>query len=201
MDLIEKLDMRFTGGCNRRFGLFLCPYCKKEVEKTISHGKRDKSCGCNTFTHRKTNHLLYRTWNHMKQRCINPNVKEYKNYGGRGISVCKEWKNDFKAFYNWAMDNGYKSNLTIDRIDNNQGYYPNNCRWATNKEQQRNTRHNHLITYKGKTYCITEWAEILNINVSTLYCRLKRNWSVEKTFIEKVDVTKRSKAYVKFGNI
>ena len=91
------------------------------------------------------------------------------------------------SFYNWAINNGYKDNLTIDRIDNNGNYEPNNCRWVSMKEQDRNKRTNHLITYNNKTYCIAEWAEITNINKSVLWTRLfKFNWPVEKVLTTKV---------------
>lgn len=111
---------------------------------------RMKSCGClrreNGVSHAKsmTKHgqhdtRLYRIWNTMKNRCQNPNVHNYEHYGGRGITVCEEWQ-DFEPFYNWAMSNGYQAHLTLDRKDNFAGYSPDNCRWATMKEQQNNKR-------------------------------------------------------------
>ena len=113
---------------------------------------RSKSCGClrreNTSkmfsSHQKTNTRLYRIWASMKNRCLNPNASRYKDWGGRGITVCEEWKNNFIAFYEWAMTNGYSDNLSIDRIDNDKGYSPDNCRWATLTEQMRNTRRSHV---------------------------------------------------------
>lgn len=101
-----------------------------------------KSCGCkrghSLGTHRMSKSRIYRIWRHMKSRCYNPNVESYQWYGGKGIGVCEEWMS-FEPFYEWAMTHGYEQNLSIDRIDNSKGYLPENCRWATDKEQSRNT--------------------------------------------------------------
>lgn len=94
--------------------------------------------------------------------------------------MCDGWKNDFMLFYNWAVSNGYKEKLTIDRIDVNGNYEPSNCRWATMKEQCRNRRNNKLISYKGKTLCVSELAELLGINRRNIYSRLDRGFPVEK---------------------
>ena len=104
-----------------------------------------------------------------------------------GKKMCNEWKNSFTKFYNWAISNGYQSNLTIDRIDNNKGYSPNNCHWATHKEQVRNRSNTLHITYKGETKPLVEWCEILNLNYNTTWSRLKKNkWTVEKAFMKGV---------------
>lgn len=97
--------------------------------------------------HGKKNTRLYRIWLQMKNRCFNIRTNRYKDYGGRGITVCDEWKNDFTKFYDWSILNGYQENLTIDRIDNDGNYEPSNCRWVTVKIQNRNSRSNHLITF------------------------------------------------------
>ena len=152
------------------------------------------SCGClhseimkkyiteRNTTHNLSKHPLHNIWQHIKKRCYNKNTPQYDDYGGRGIKICDEWLNDFKAFYDWAIDNGYKKGLSIDRINNNGNYEPNNCRWATRKEQNNNTRRNFYITYNNETHTLAEWAEIKNINSKTLWQRFKRNWSVERAF-------------------
>lgn len=159
---------------------------------TLRNNLLDKttcSCGCYrkeqahkaTFVKnniRKTR--LYSIFTKMKARCYNENHEYYKNYGGRRIMICDEWKNDFKTFYDWSMANGYKDNLTIDRIDNNGNYEPSNCRWTDMKTQARNRRKNHLITYKGETHCISVWSQLTGIKQSTIRRRLKVGWSISK---------------------
>lgn len=100
---------------------------------------------------------IYKKWEDMKSRCNNPNNKRYKDYGGRGIKICNEWLSDFMNFYNWAINNGYKEGLSIERINNDGNYEPSNCKWITRAEQMRNTRNCHYIEYKGETHCISEW--------------------------------------------
>ena len=147
-----------------------------------------QSCGCLQKdinlklrqTHGKTNTRIYNIWVGMKQRCLTPSTSCYKYYGGRGISLCDEWKS-FEPFNEWAISNGYQENLTLDRIDVNGNYEPQNCRWITLKEQQNNTRRNHYITYNGETKTLKEWSEQLGINHSTLLDRLRHpNWSIEE---------------------
>ena len=128
---------------------------------------------------------LYQIWNSMKQRCQNPKTINYRDYGGKGISVCEEWNNDFKRFCAWSMANGYREHLTIDRIDNKKNYEPKNCRWATNKEQQNNTSYTRLFTYNGETLSIMQWAEKTGIHPNMLYKRLYRGWSIEKSLTTK----------------
>lgn len=132
-------------------------------------------------THGMTNTRLHRIWRAMKRRCYNPHFEQYKDYGGKGVGICSEWKNDFLSFYRWAMANGYADNLTIDRKDISGNYDPSNCRWATRKEQANNRRNNHLVTYQGKAQTIAQWAEETGIQDATIEARLKRGWSVERT--------------------
>ena len=127
---------------------------------------------------------------HMKDRCYNPNFKEYKHYGGRGITVCDEWQTPHswkggRAFKKWALENGYADNLTLDRIDVNKGYSPENCSWVSMKEQQNNKRNNRVITYKGKTQTIAQWSEETGLPFKTIQNRLNRQLPVEKIFSKK----------------
>lgn len=118
------------------------------VERGNLVGGRMKSCGCLknarisevNKTHGLTHTRLHRIWLNMKTRCFNPKFKQYENYMGRGITMCDEWRDSFKAFYDWAMANGYKDNLSIDRINNDGNYEPSNCRWADNYVQSGNRR-------------------------------------------------------------
>lgn len=127
---------------------------------------------------------LYKIWGDMKNRCNNPNNTVFKFYGARNIGVCKEWE-QFEPFRDWATNNGYTDELTIDRIDVNGNYEPSNCRWVTMKEQSRNKRNNHFVTYNNETHCLSEWAERYNINYKMLFKRLKSGWSFEKAITTK----------------
>lgn len=115
----------------------------------------------------------YPSWHAMLDRCENPNVQNYGLYGGRGIRVCAEW-HDIQEFEKWAEQTGYEPGLTLDRIDVNGDYCPNNCRWATRKEQANNRRNTLHITFLGETHTLSEWAEILGVNRSTLNNRYHR---------------------------
>ncbi|WP_299831683.1 hypothetical protein [uncultured Metabacillus sp.] len=121
--------------------------------------------------HRMTGTRLYKIWDGMKYRCYKEDSTHYHNYGGRGISVCDEWREDFMNFYNWAMENGYEEELQIDRIDNDGNYEPSNCRWATRKEQGNNRRTCVYITIDKETKTAIQWAEENDIHVSTLLNR------------------------------
>lgn len=124
--------------------------------------------------HGGINTKLYPIWVSMKQRCKNPNHCAYHNYGGRGITVCEEWlgKNGFENFRQWSEKSGYREGLSIDRIDNDKGYSPDNCRWATYKEQANNRRGVHKITFNGETHSPAEWSRIVGISETTIKNRL-----------------------------
>ena len=134
------------------------------------------------ITHRQTNIRLYKTWDNMKQRCYNEKHDRYKDWGGRGIKVFYCWYKHFEAFRNWAILNGYSDALTIDRIDNNGNYEPNNCRWVTKKVQQRNKTTNRIIEFRNEARCLADWRDILNIGYNSTKSRLDRGWSVDKAF-------------------
>lgn len=112
----------------------------------------------------------------MIQRCENKKRKAYAVYGGKGIKVCSEWRNDFWSFYNWAINNGYKNGLTIDRINGSGNYCPENCRWATMLQQNNNRKDNRRITYNGETHTISEWSRLTGINKVTIKDRLNAGW-------------------------
>ena len=167
--------------------------CKCDCGKeTIVEGYKLKtghirSCGClqreinikRLTTHNLSKSRLYEIWCAIKNRCLNKNLKTYKNYGGRGITVCQEWLNDFKTFYDWAINNGYSDGLTIDRINNNGNYEPDNCRWASRKTQANNRRTCKTFTYNGVTKNYKHWCSFLKINYSTFYSRISRGWKIE----------------------
>ena len=148
-----------------------------------------QSCGCLqrertseiSRTHGASGGRLFRIWANMKSRCNNPNLPRWGDYGGRGIRVCDAWNDNFQTFYDWAIANGYSDELTIDRINNNGDYCPENCRWATDEEQRLNTRRNRFLTYRGSTRTVKEWANLKGIPYSVLSSRINRyGWTVEK---------------------
>lgn len=161
----------------------------KEVNATDLVNGKNKSCGCYKIdihsTHNLSKDRLYKVWTGIKGRCYNENNPHYKNYGGRGITMCEEWENNFQSFYDWAYANGYdktvkKGMCTIDRIDVNKGYSPENCRWVDMKTQDNNKRNTIYLTYKGEKKSLTEWTELTGITKHAILKRLKLNWDIEK---------------------
>lgn len=153
----------------------------KDVSSGHLRNGRSVSCGCYNreviTTHGKSHTKLHRTWTSMKLRCTNPNAQEADRYINRGIKVCDEWLNSYETFEEWALANGYRDGLSLDRIDNDGNYEPSNCRWATAKEQCRNRSTNYILTVDGKSHCLSEWAEIVGIKASTIHTRKRRGWS------------------------
>lgn len=128
------------------------------------------------------NTRLYNIYNNMIMRCTNPNATNYSRYGGRGITVCKEWsgKRANIKFFEWALTNGYDDTLSLDRIDNNKGYSPDNCRWVSVKEQGRNKRNNIYLTLNGKTQILEEWAREVGIDSRLIRYRMTHGWTDEE---------------------
>ena len=190
LTVIKRVENKYNDAC------WLCKCtCGKETIVTTQRLTKGltKSCGClrsivainKNKTHNLSNTKIYKTWQEMKKRCYNSKYKRYKDYGGRGIIICNEWLNDFKTFYDWSMNNGYKEDLTIDRINVNGNYEPSNCRWASIKIQSNNKRNNRIIEYKGELHTMSEWANIYNINYKLLHSRLKKGWDIEKALFTK----------------
>lgn len=160
-----------------------------------------KSCGCLNrditseilTTHGESKTRLYGTWINIKKRCYKETVPGYENYGGRGIRVCDEWLHSYANFRDWAYQNGYsddkdKEECSIDRIDVNGNYCPENCRWVSRKVQNNNSRHNHYIEYNGEKHTIAEWAEILGIKYKVLLARIVvYHWTIDRAFTQPVD--------------
>lgn len=173
--------------------------CQCECGKARVMNSRDlrrihnPSCGCDI--HRREtpypykHSRLYDVWSRMKSRCYNPDSSDYPNYGGRGISMCDEWRDSFQTFETWSVAEGYdadapKGQCTIDRIDNNGNYCPDNCRWVDNKTQSLNRRTNRLITYKGETKTLEEFSQEYGLKRATIARRLDAGWEVERALTE-----------------
>ena len=145
-----------------------------------------KSCGCLRHEsppnkiHGSTAHPLFPVWTQMRQRCDNPQNHAYKWYGGRGIKVCEEWKSDFVPFYDWAMNNGWHKGLTVDRIDGNKDYCPENCRLVTHEVQQNNRRNNIIIEHEGVKDTISGWAKRTGISRNLIASRYRRGENADR---------------------
>lgn len=182
LTVIKKVESK-----NRRaFWLCKCD-CGKEIE-VMSQDliyKTKYSCGCTRkplvkrkHKYETKNQKLYNIWHAMKQRCLDKNKKEYKYYGGKGIKMCNEWLNDFNCFQNWALNNGYKENLTIDRINSNKDYCQENCRWVTQKENNLNRKGIIKILYNDKMICLKDYCKIKNISYSTTLKKYKEGMKI-----------------------
>lgn len=171
--------------------------CGREVIVEGQHLRSGvtKSCGCYqrecaakaNIKHGGSQTRLYTIWENIKKRCYNKNTEHYSDYGGRGISMCESWKNSFESFKDWALENGYSGNLTIDRIDFNGNYEPSNCRWVTIKEQANNKRNNILLTHNGETKTIAQWAEEVGLKRRTIRARIDQyGWTIEEALFTPV---------------
>lgn len=165
--LIEDLGRQYptdTSKIQVRYGLYLCECGNKfKAQMPSINSGNTKSCGCynikmikyTSTTHGQTNSLLYKKWRNIKNRCFREKDSHFKYYGARGITICDEWRNDFKAFHDWSIKNGYKEELQIDRINNDGNYEPSNCRFTTKSVQARNTRilkSNNTSGYRGVSF-------------------------------------------------
>ena len=192
--------------------------CKCDCGNTITTKSSNltrgltQSCGClhsdrvkeSHTKHGHANSRLYSIHKGMKQRCYNPKALRYDRYGARGITVCDEWNgaNGFENFYEWSQLNGYSDGLTIDRIDNNKGYFPENCRWANSYEQGNNKSSNRLISANGETHTVAEWSRITGINKNTIIGRLDNlGWSEEDSVNRKPFATRKQIARSGYRNI
>jgi hypothetical protein len=170
---------------------------EKVIEGRLIKKGAVTSCGCRKLeitkevmsTHGLSSSRIYATYNHMKLRCYHTENKAYHHYGGRGIKICDEWlgENGFINFYNWSMENGYTEKLSIDRIDNNGNYEPNNCRWVTMTEQANNKRTNLYFTYNGETKTLTEWCNKLGLKYDPVRKRIvDSGYSFEKAITHNI---------------
>lgn len=147
-----------------------CGCIKKEQNKQmfVTHG--------DSGSHKTR---LYRIWAGIKTRCYNKKHSDsYRKYGAKGVFMCDEWKNSYESFRDWSIASGYQENLSIDRIDPKGPYSPENCRWATDKEQQNNRTNNHILTFNGVSKTLAQWVELTGFTKSTIEHRLERGWSV-----------------------
>lgn len=181
----EFLGIRQDRKQKNAYVLGRCTKCGSIKEYLLYdiRANRIRSCGCEPrcYKHGKSYTSLYRVLAAIKTRCYNEKSPPYKNYGGRGISCCKEWLYCFECFYDWSIATGYKSGLEIERINNDGNYEPTNCRWATRKEQARNKRTNRILYYYGQRKTLVEWAEETGLTTRCIQSRLRKPyWSVEQ---------------------
>lgn len=212
--VISEAEPYYPPNSNKRHRRWLCQCdCGKTsiaFQGGLLNGET-KSCSClrRENVGRKKNihpcsHRLHSIWSGIKDRCFNPNSPEYKNYGGRGITMCDEWSNNidgYDNFYEWAVRHGYEENLTIDRIDVNGIYEPSNCRWATFKEQQNNRTDNVYVIFNDKKQTIAQWAEELKINENTIRARLRHGWTIEEAFSNKQRIGYRTAKKYEYGGL
>lgn len=208
MKNIKASDLKWIGYKNNKLTVIKPVYsqnrwlwlCKCEcgnetiVYPYLMRTGKQKSCHCGksvTFremntTHGESSTRLYEIWCGIKKRCNNKNNKNYHQYGGKGISVCEKWNNDYISFKDWALSHGYSDGLTIDRIDNNGNYEPDNCRWITIQEQSLNRSSNLLIEIDGETKPLSEWCKQYNLNYSTIYSRYHRGMDLRESILKDI---------------
>jgi len=193
--VINDLGTHWNGHLFRRKVELLCD-CGKKCIKWFSVVKSGdiKSCGCllakaaslTHTTHALSKHPLFSVRNNMIRRCYKKESRDYHNYGGRGIGICKKWLYDFKAFHDWCIANGWEKGFHIDRINNDKNYCPSNCRIVTPTESARNKRNSNILRYMGKYKHINTWAELFGLPKTVLYARIFiLNWPIDKALTQK----------------
>lgn len=166
--------------CAEKFGCTYSAMTCYLLRHGIKHGEgRLKGKFNHLYKHGHSNTRLHKIWQNMRNRCLNQRTPDFKYYGERGIRICKDWDN-FVCFEEWAVNNGYTKELTLDRIDVNGNYCPSNCRWVTRKVQSNNKRNLLLLEYKGEIKTLTQWSESLHIPIATLHRYLKSEKTLEK---------------------
>jgi hypothetical protein len=158
----EVRSDQLKSGTTQSCGCYIKEKLKEERPYRIKHGKKAKET------------RLYNIWQGMRSRCNSETNPAYPKYGGRGIKVYENWLNDFQNFYDWAMENSYQENLSIERLNNDGNYEPSNCKWATSKEQNNNKSNNVVIEIDGEKKNLIEWSKSTGVHRSTIYRRLKR---------------------------
>lgn len=197
--VISRMGLNKAGNAT-----WLCE-CECGVRKVVAAGALrsgvTRSCGCwirevtsrRSLSHGQTKTRLHRIWTGMKTRCINSNATNFLDYGGRGIKVCDEWASDFVVFRDWALANGYTDQLTIDRINNNGSYNPENCRWVSSFKQQGNKRSNRRIVIDGISKTVSEWAREYDIDPQAIWARLNRGWDGTAAVLTPSDASRKRK--------
>lgn len=172
-----------------------CGNTKVIYRSNLTNG-HSTSCGCYqkevVTRHDLSKHRLYSIWIDIRKRCFDTKRDSYKNYGGRGITICNEWNSDFMSFYNWAISNGYDEKLTLDRIDNDGDYTPENCRWVTRLVQNNNTRKNVYIEFKGEKLTISQLARRYDLHPKTITYRIENGYKGDE-IIAKPNAVKRKR--------
>lgn len=193
-----KLTVKEFVGRKNNSSWFRCECeCGGETVTTSNNLVRGHtvSCGCvnkekllaRSVTHGLSHkHPLYTSWIGMKNRCYYEKHNRFEHYGGKGITVCDEWKDNFKAFYDWAILNGWEKGKSIDRKENDKNYCPENCKFSSIQEQNRNRTSNIFIEWNGRTQCVTDWANEVNYSPATLRQRMKKGWTIEEVLFGKV---------------
>lgn len=175
-------DVEKTKACNGRRQYWFCKCSCGTVKSYIAENltrKHTTSCGCKTNnykhkTHGKSSTRLYKIWVGMRKRCYNPSTPHFEYYGGRGITVCEEWNENFESFYNWSITNGYADSLSIDRIDNDKGYSPDNCRWSSKDVQARNKTNLIKVNVNGTEKTLCDWSAESGLPLNVLRLRYLR---------------------------